>query len=242
MTGLKGVGGRVLRRLRPAVSLALLAVTSVVASLVGTPAWAPEDPWRVAAWTPVPAGVEPGEAADVASFLEEQGVTLPPDLMFTVAQSVAAASDEHGLDSRLLLSVIITESRFRTDAVSNKGAVGLMQLLPSTAEAVARRLDMGWDGDSYLRDPHTNIALGTYYLRYLLDVFGNDVNLALTAYNRGPGYVRSMLAGGAEEASDDLSSSYASQIVGRIAPVQDAHGDWHIVSRKSRPSLAGRAL
>ena len=51
-----------------------------------------------------------------------------------------------------------------------------------------------------------------------------------------------MLAGGAEEASADLTSSYATQIVGRIAPVQDAGGDWHLVSRKSRPSLAGRAL
>jgi len=245
MVNLKGVGGRILRRMRTALSLALLAVTAVVTSLVGTPAWAPEDPWRVAARTPMPGGVSMEEAAEVAEFLQGQGYSLAPDLMFSVAQSVALASREHGLDSHLLMSVIMSESGFRTAVVSNKGAVGLMQLLPSTAEAVARRLGMDWDGATYLRDPRTNIALGTYYLRYLLDVFGDDLNLALTAYNRGPGYVRAMIAtDGTAQASTDLTSEYATQIVGRLGEgsFRDAAGSWHLASRKARPSLAGRAL
>ena len=83
------------------------------------------------------------------------------------------------------LAVIQTESSFIPDAISKKGAVGLMQLLPSTAREVADELNVEWTGTNLLKDPHTNIEFGAYYLSKLLQRF-EDVDLALSAYNSGP--------------------------------------------------------
>ena len=172
--------GRVKRLLRQAACLSLLGLTAVVATLVATPAWAPEDPWRLAAQVPLVRA--PGAAT-----------------------------------SKLLLSVILSESRFRVDAVSEKGAIGLMQLLPSTAEGLAAQLDLEWGGDARLLDPRLNIALGTYYLKQLMITFDDDVNLALTAYNKGPGYVLKMQASGVmETTAANFPSSYAERIVTRL--------------------------
>jgi soluble lytic murein transglycosylase len=159
-------------------------------------------------------GTEPAGVELVARFLEEHGVRLPPRQFFTIAHSVDEQSRLNRIDPDLLLSVILAESRFRADAVSEKGAIGLMQLLPSTAAAVARELDLEWGGDVRLLDPGTNIALGSYYLKQLMDEFGDDLSLALTAYNKGPGYVLRQMAGPVgEPVVTDLSSSYAEQVV-----------------------------
>lgn len=83
-----------------------------------------------------------------------------------------------GVDARLLRAIAWTESRGRTDAVSPKGAVGIMQLMPATAAA------LGVDP----RDPDANIAGGARYLARMMSRFGN-VPLALAAYNAGPGAV-----------------------------------------------------
>ncbi|MDO8990579.1 MAG: lytic transglycosylase domain-containing protein [Sideroxyarcus sp.] len=82
----------------------------------------------------------------------------------------------YGLDSALLHAVISVESRYRSDAVSRRGAVGLMQLMPRTAKhyGVADPLD-----------PLQNLHGGAKYLRYLLKTYNNDVSLALAAYNSG---------------------------------------------------------
>ena len=85
------------------------------------------------------------------------------------------------LDPKLVRAVIQVESAYDHRAVSKKGAIGLMQLMPATA----RDLRVA---DPY--DPQHNIRGGTRYLRYLLDEFDEDLNLALAAYNAGPGAVR----------------------------------------------------
>ena len=99
--------------------------------------------------------------------------------MAPVLPVVEQAAEDHRLDPALLLAVIHAESVFNPLAVSPKGAVGLMQLMPTTASRY---------GTGDLRDPRQNIQAGAAHLRYLLGRYG-DVSLALAAYNAGEGAV-----------------------------------------------------
>lgn len=99
------------------------------------------------------------------------------------------------LDPALLAAVIYQESRFRAGVVSGAGAVGLMQLLPDTARGIAARTGGVGFRDSDLYDPELNIRYGAWYLRHLLDKYG-DEQIALAAYNAGQTNVDAWLAGG----------------------------------------------
>lgn len=90
---------------------------------------------------------------------------------------VSAAAAAHDVPEALLRAVIEVESGFNADAVSPAGALGLMQLMPATARSL-RVADA--------RDPAANVDAGARYLRSLLARYGNDVPLALAAYNAGP--------------------------------------------------------
>jgi soluble lytic murein transglycosylase-like protein len=100
------------------------------------------------------------------------------------------ASSKHGIDYSLLKALIATESGFNTFAVSPKGAVGLMQLIPPTAERYG--VTAGKDGsiEKKLTDPKTNIRAGARYLAYLINMFPGRLELALAAYNAGEGAVQ----------------------------------------------------
>jgi soluble lytic murein transglycosylase len=95
---------------------------------------------------------------------------------------------DKGLDPALIAGVIYTESRFR-DQTSHAGAKGLMQLLPSTADDIARKSGGTAFVQGDLADPQVNIAYGSFYLRYLLKRYGGNVVLAVAAYNAGQGRV-----------------------------------------------------
>jgi soluble lytic murein transglycosylase len=97
------------------------------------------------------------------------------------------AADKH-LDPALIAGVIYTESRFR-DQTSHAGAKGLMQLLPSTADDIARKSGGTAFVQGDLADPQVNISYGSFYLRYLLKRYGGNVVLAVAAYNAGEGKV-----------------------------------------------------
>lgn len=91
-------------------------------------------------------------------------------------QLIKGIARKYGVDSALLHAVITVESKYDPKAVSNKGAVGLMQLMPNIASQY---------GIDNLYDPAQNVQGGAQYLRYLLNKFNGDVSLALAAYNAG---------------------------------------------------------
>lgn|GEM_PF-1294860 len=89
---------------------------------------------------------------------------------------------ERGIDPQLALALVRQESNFDPTAVSRAGALGLMQLMPGTAQMLQPGITR-----QQILEPETNVRLGLDYLAQLLKQFGNDVNRALTAYNAGPG-------------------------------------------------------
>ena len=99
-------------------------------------------------------------------------------------QIVRGHARNYDLDPALLAAVIYQESKFKADAVSSSGAVGLMQLLPATAQGIADRTGgSGWH-ERDLVNPELNVRYGSWYLRHLLDKY-KDEELALAAYNAG---------------------------------------------------------
>lgn len=102
---------------------------------------------------------------------------------------ICTYAEEFGIEEELVFAVIRTESNFRADAVSGAGAIGMMQLMPSTAQFMQTML--GTCGA--LTDPKENIRLGVGYLRYLSDRF-DRLDEVLAAYNAGEGTVRRWLS------------------------------------------------
>jgi soluble lytic murein transglycosylase-like protein len=98
-----------------------------------------------------------------------------------IETEIEAAASRHNIDPNLVRAVIRAESNYRHDAVSHAGAMGLMQLMPGTASSL---------GVTNPFDISQNIEGGTSYLRRMMDMFDEDVDLALAAYNAGSGAVR----------------------------------------------------
>ena len=131
-------------------------------------------------------GVTEFAASQIAGFEPDEQVVKPAVLQSSVPlspeQLVTAAANRNGLPADFVRSVVAAESGFRTNALSNKGAIGLMQLMPATAREYGANP----------QDPKQNVEAGTRYLRDLLWKYRNDdhqVSRALAAYNAGPGAV-----------------------------------------------------
>ena len=105
--------------------------------------------------------------------------------------SVIEYSYEYGVAPELVLAVIKAESNFKADAISEKGAVGLMQIMPSTASYIAQKV--GYSCEIDLKNPDCNIALGCAYLSYLQTRF-EDKDVCICAYNAGEGKVSKWLS------------------------------------------------
>jgi len=101
-----------------------------------------------------------------------------------IGETIFDQSRLFGYDPLLLMALILTESSFRKGEESEMGALGLMQLLPSTGYLLSHKYEMPWKDESSLFDPHYNIRMGSYYLFELILKYG-DVKKALVAYNIG---------------------------------------------------------
>lgn len=106
---------------------------------------------------------------------------------------VNSLSISYRVDSALVFAIIKTESNFKSDAISSAGAVGLMQLLPSTALYIADLID--YDKEIDLTDAASNIELGVAYFSYLFAKFDN-LKYSICAYNAGEGRVREWIKNG----------------------------------------------
>jgi soluble lytic murein transglycosylase-like protein len=107
-----------------------------------------------------------------------------------VAYQLREAAREQGIDFELLQALVATESGFDAQAVSPKGAIGLMQVLPATAERYGVTGDRKQPLTKKLTDPRVNIRTGARYLSDLIRMFPGRLELALAAYNAGEGAVQ----------------------------------------------------
>jgi soluble lytic murein transglycosylase-like protein len=108
----------------------------------------------------------------------------------SVKHLLREASAHHDVDYELLKALIATESGFDAGAVSPKGAIGLMQVMPATAARYGVSADRRASIEQKLADPATNIRAGASYLSYLIRLFPGQLELALAAYNAGEGAVQ----------------------------------------------------
>jgi len=109
------------------------------------------------------------------------------------SEYIGKYSSEFELSSTLVSSLINIESSFNKMAESNAGAKGLMQLRDSTAKEIANKLNIDNYTESEIFNEEINIRFGCFYLRYLLDYYKNNLDLALCAYNAGMGTVNSWI-------------------------------------------------
>ncbi len=115
---------------------------------------------------------------------------------FDYREEVYYYSEKHEMDPYLIAAVINVESGFDPEAVSPKGACGLMQIMPDTGEEVAAELGINDFKEEMLFKPGYNLELGTYYLSRLKDYYQGNLTLALAAYNGGQGKVNRWLREG----------------------------------------------
>ncbi len=181
------------------MSKTILTILVVVFAAVGAPARQRQRPLSPPERPPVPLTnkdqeraraeeLNKNKAAEAATLLRATQIKVPAVLVGHHISSGNAAIDalvqeaaaQNGLDPCLILSIMRAESAFNRTAVSVKGAMGLMQLMPETATRF---------GVKNFFDPRENVLGGSRYLRWLLERFGGDVRLALAGYNAGEGAV-----------------------------------------------------
>jgi soluble lytic murein transglycosylase len=165
-------------------------------------------PVRVACLQGLAARGKVTEAEAVASEMVAEKDRLPAEVWRLAfpepyAEAVQASAKEFGIDPLLIWSVMRVESRYDPSAVSAAGARGLMQIIPDTQEWIAQQMGLQLaPGEIFA--PELNIKLGAWYLRYLMDEFDGDLELAIPAYNAGPDYVRAWLEDPMVKDKDDF--------------------------------------
>jgi len=104
----------------------------------------------------------------------------------SLTYTLMKTAKETKISPELAMAVIQVESSFRPNVMSWAGAIGLLQVVPKTGRAWAKKLGIKWRGKRTLRNPHHSIRIGLFYLSYLVKRFKGDIKSALIAYNLGP--------------------------------------------------------
>ncbi|MBD3218476.1 MAG: transglycosylase SLT domain-containing protein [candidate division Zixibacteria bacterium] len=149
----------------------------------------------------------------IQDIIQDLQSNLGPGEIGRLTNTVYTESKKYGYDPLFLLAVIKVESSFRKRAVSNKGAMGLMQMKPSTGSDLARRGGIDWSGKYNLFDPKYNVRLGSLYLYELILKF-KDLKHAIVAYNLGETETRRRL-----RSDEPLPRSYVERVL-------DAYNDF----------------
>jgi soluble lytic murein transglycosylase len=147
--------------------------------------------------------IEAGEYKSIIYFAEgiDNREFLPLAYPQGFRDTVLAAAENDEVDPLLVFALIREESRFDSEVVSIAGAVGLMQLMPSTARRMNRALKIELSSNSDLFDARKNIPIGTHYLSLLIEEF-KDVPLAIAAYNAGENAVRKWILNSGRQETD----------------------------------------
>lgn len=130
----------------------------------------------------------------VHGILKENRTGLGSIEELKLAEAILMESVTNKIDPLFVLALMKTESTFYNWSKSFNGALGLMQILPSTGEELAGELNLKWDGEGTLLDPYANVKMGVRYFSKLQDRY-KDTETSLTAYNVGPGRVDSGVEG-----------------------------------------------
>lgn len=150
-----------------------------------------------------------GQMRFVASLIQQH--KRPIEDAERLAYSIVSESFRAGYDPLFVAAVIKAESTFKHSAVSNRGARGLMQILPTTARYVTQQQQIKLSGNASLHDPENNIKLGIAYLKYLDRKFNGNREKVLIAYNWGPGNLEMAMRHGGRVPGQSLQ--YARQIL-----------------------------
>jgi soluble lytic murein transglycosylase-like protein len=160
----------------------------------------------------------------VAQELWKRNRTLSEADVRATAHALVEEADVMNQDPLLFLAVIHIESYYNHLAVSYVGAEGLMQLMPYTAVALAKQHGFDWS-DQHSFDPDFNVRMGCRYLVELYEYFGNRMDLALTAYNRGPSATSHILRRhGGKKLPRDILDFYATPVLNRYHQLVATYG------------------
>lgn len=148
-------------------------------------------------------------------------------------EQIHQVAEEYSIDPVLLTSLVFCESSFRAETVNSIGATGLMQIMPDTGVWLAGKLGITDYDPEMLKDPVTNLRMGCWYLRFLLDRYDQQTREALTAFYAGQGSVDQWLADPAYSSDGktlstipgEATSAYADKIMRLYEKYQEIYGD-----------------
>ncbi|MBX5480924.1 MAG: lytic transglycosylase domain-containing protein [Myxococcaceae bacterium] len=193
----------------------------------------PADPPALAALALPP----DADFALIDEVLQKRAPNLGLTLRRQLGVAIADEARQAGYDPLLILAIIDVESDFLEDAVSNKGARGLMQIKPSTLYFLAQREGLKLSREEVASDPALCVRLGIRYLRWLNDRF-KDLDLTLMAYNAGPARIRQAM----RDRNLEPFRRYPHLVrrdYWRFRRGQGLEGDWAFALR-DEPRLLGR--
>ncbi|MFP2928244.1 lytic transglycosylase domain-containing protein [Pyxidicoccus sp. 3LG] len=186
----------------------------------------------------VPEVVAAEKTSPEAGLIDAVLARRAPDLGLTLrrqlGQAIAEEAGSTGFDPLLILAIIDVESDFEEEAVSEKGARGLMQIKPSTLHFLAEQQGLRLSRQEVTADPALCVRLGIRYLHSLQARFGGDLEMALMAYNAGPTRIRNAIKQGELE----RFRRYPRAVKRDFRRFREGHGlggDWALAKREVPP-------